>query len=47
MRSMDVVVKEASCEELEKVIINDDEGKFFQVGVQLPPQEKGRADWIS
>ena len=29
----DVVVEEARCEELEKVIIGDDEGKFFQVGV--------------
>jgi len=37
MWSMDVVVEEARCEELEKVIIGDDEGKFFQVGVQLPP----------
>ena len=40
MWSTDVVVEELRCEELEKVIINDDEGKFFQVGVQLPPQEK-------
>ena len=40
MRSTDVVVEEARCEELENVIIGDDEGKFFQVGVQLPPQEK-------
>ena len=39
MWSTDVVVEELRCEELEKVIINDDEGKFFQVGVQLPPQE--------
>ena len=29
MRSSDVVVEEARCEELEKVIIGDDEGKFF------------------
>ena len=33
MWSTDVVVEELRCEELEKVIINDDEGKFFQVGV--------------
>ena len=39
MWSTNVVVEELRCEELEKVIINDDEGKFFQVGVQLPPQE--------
>jgi len=38
--STNVVVEEAKCEKLEKVIIGDDEGKFFQVGVQLPPQEK-------
>ena len=29
MRSSDVVVEEVRCEELEKVIIRDDEGKFF------------------
>ena len=37
MRSTNVVVEEARCEELEKIIIGDDEGKFFQVRVQLPP----------
>ena len=37
MWSMDMVVEEPRCEELEKVIIGDDEGKFFQVEVQLPP----------
>ena len=31
---------EAKCEDLEKIIINDDLKKFFQVGAQLPPQEK-------
>ena len=36
----DVMVEEARCEELEKVIIGEDEGKFFQVRVQLPPWEK-------
>ncbi|XP_075661683.1 uncharacterized protein LOC142631401 [Castanea sativa] len=35
-----VVVEEATCEELEKVLINDDPEKFFQVGAQLPVQEK-------
>ena len=33
------MVKGAKCEELEKIIIDNDE-KFFQVGVQLPPREK-------
>ena len=28
------------CEELEKVIIDTDTEKYFQVGVQLPPQER-------
>ena len=31
---------EASCEDLENVIIDTDLEKFFQVGVQLPPHEK-------
>ena len=38
--SSDVVVEGAKCEELEKIIIDNDDGKFFQVGVQLPPWEK-------
>ena len=33
MWSTDVMVEEARCKELEKVIIGKDEGKFFQVGV--------------
>ena len=28
------------CEELEKVIINANAEKYFQVGIQLPPHEK-------
>ena len=32
--------EEAKCENLEKVIIDDDPEKFFQVGSQLPPQER-------
>ena len=32
--------EEAKCEDLEKVIIGDDSEKFFQVGSQLPPQER-------
>ena len=34
------MAKVVKCEELEKIIIDNDEGKFFQVGVQLPPREK-------
>ena len=36
----DVVADGAKREKLEKIIIDNDEGKFFQVGVQLPPWEK-------
>ena len=32
--------KEAKCEDLEKVVVGDDPEKFFQVGSQLPPQER-------
>ena len=35
-----MVSKEAECEKLEEVVINSDPEKFFQVGAQLPPQEK-------
>ena len=38
--SLDVVVEGETCEELEKIIIDNDEEKFFQLGVQLPPREK-------
>ncbi|XP_065629138.1 uncharacterized protein LOC136067345 [Quercus suber] len=34
------LAKDAKCENLEKFIIGDDPEKFFQVGIQLPPQEK-------
>ena len=37
---MDAMLEGASCEELERVVISDDNKKFFQVGAQLPPQEK-------
>ena len=40
MWSTDVMVEEARCEELEKVIIGEDKGKSFQVEVQLPYREK-------
>ena len=33
-------VEEASCEDLERVIINTDPENFFQVAVQMPPHEK-------
>ena len=32
--------EEAKCEDLEKIVVGDDLEKFFQVGAQLPPQEK-------
>ena len=32
--------EEAKYEDLEKVIIGNDQEKFFQVGSQLPPQER-------
>ena len=30
----------AKCKQLERIVVGDDEEKFFHVGVQLPPQEK-------
>ena len=33
--------KEAKCEDLKRFAVSDDPKKFFQVGAQLPPQEKG------
>ena len=33
-------VEEAKCEDLETVVVGDDQEKFFQIGAQLPPQEK-------
>ena len=32
--------KEASCEDLEKVLVGSDPERFFLVGSELPPQEK-------
>ena len=32
--------KEAKCENLEKVAVGSDPEKFFQVGSELPPQER-------
>ena len=34
------LVEEAKCEDLETIIVGDDLEKFFQIGAQLPPQEK-------
>ena len=34
---MDVVSKGAKCEQLKKIVIDDDLEKFFQIGAQLPP----------
>ena len=35
--------EEAKCEDLERLIVGDDSEKFFQVGHQLPPQERERS----
>ena len=35
---MDAMLERAKCENLEKIVINDDSEKFFQVGAQLPPR---------
>ena len=40
MLSMDAFSEGAKCEKLEKIVINDDLEKFFQVRAQLPPREK-------
>ena len=38
--SSDTMTEGAKCEDLEKIIIDNDDGKYFQVGVQLPTREK-------
>ena len=40
MLSIDRTSEEVECEDLVKVIIGDDLGKFFQVESQLPQQER-------
>ena len=40
MSPHDAAADKAKCEDLEKVVVNDTSKKFFQVGAQLPPQEK-------
>ena len=39
MLSVNGLAEEAKCEDLEKNVVRDDPKKFYQVGVQLPPQE--------
>ena len=40
MLSTNVVLEGATCKKLEKIVIDNYLEKFFQVGAQLPPQEK-------
>ena len=39
--SIDKPAEDAKCEDLVKVVIGDDPEKFFQIGFQLPHQERG------
>ena len=40
MLSTGAVAEGVKCEQLEKVVSGDDDEKFFQVRVQLPPRER-------
>ena len=40
MSPMEETAERAKCEDLEKIMVDDDSERFFQVGAQLPPQEK-------
>ena len=40
MLSVEEIAEGAECENLEKIVVDDDSERFFQVGAQLPPQEK-------
>ena len=40
MSPPDTAADEVKCENLEKVVIGGTPERFFQVGAQLPPQEK-------
>ena len=40
MLTNDEPIEKTECEGLEKVTIGNDQENFFQVGSQLPPQEK-------
>ena len=37
MLLIDEKAKGAKCEDLEKIVVDDDSKMFFQVGAQLPP----------
>ena len=38
--SSGAAIEGGKCEQLEKIVIGNDEEKFFHVGVQLPSREK-------
>ena len=40
MPPLEIIAKEAKCEDLEKVVVGGDAEKFFQIRAKLPPQEK-------
>ena len=40
MSPPDIAAEEVKCEDLEKVVVGDTSKKFFQVGAQLPSQER-------
>ena len=40
MPPLDIAAERTKCKDLEKVVIEGDSEKFFQIGAQLPPQEK-------
>ena len=40
MSPVDKTVEGAKCEDLERVVVDNDLERFFQVDAQLPPQEK-------
>ena len=40
MPPLDTAAEGAKCKDLEKVVIEGNSEKFFQIGAQLPPQEK-------
>ena len=42
MLSIDKPAEEVKCEDLVKVTVGEDPEKFFQIGSQLPQQERER-----
>ena len=40
MPPLEIIAKEAKCEDLEKVVVGGDAEKFFQIRAKLSPQEK-------